>query len=381
MVHSFTERIVGILAKYFDADAQTLLELSPLLKYLNVKTRSADRGSKSRSSFANLYALYVLVEDYVQQGFEKTGNYSEYEGAYFTPLLRRMRSIPFGQRLQNHALNNRLNDEFHKCFPDEDRRPILRKVERQRYWINESLLLVEISGRRLNIARAILDIIDEYVATKKRSFERFMSDCVKLSCAARTAAHDIGPFIRDLISPERDARIFEIVSYAILKAYYGDDIVFIGPSRESAEPQPLHLFKTGRTNANDGGIDFVMRPLGRFFQVTETLNVKKYFLDIDKIERYPISFVVKTNLSIPDVRALLEKGAREQYGVDSVVRRYMEAIEEIFNVPRLLEILDEVIREGHVKEVLNEIVRWSKVEFSYIQEGEAATAADDDEED
>lgn len=30
--------------------------------------------------------------------------------------------------------------------------------------------------------------------------------------------------------------------------------------------------KTGRTNANDGGIDFVTKPLGRFFQVTETLD-------------------------------------------------------------------------------------------------------------
>jgi len=41
----------------------------------------------------------------------------------------------------------------------------------------------------------------------------------------------------------------------------------------------LILYKTGRTNANDVGIDFVMKPLGRFFQVTETLDVRKYFLD------------------------------------------------------------------------------------------------------
>ena len=48
----------------------------------------------------------------------------------------------------------------------------------------------------------------------------------------------------------------------------------------------MKLYKTGRTNANDGGIDFVMKPLGRFFQVTETLDFKKYFLDIDKIETF-----------------------------------------------------------------------------------------------
>lgn len=54
------------------------------------------------------------------------------------------------------------------------------------------------------------------------------------------------------------------------------------------------LYKTGRTNANDGGIDFVMRPLGQFFQVTETVDVNKYFLDIDKIQRFPLTFVVKS---------------------------------------------------------------------------------------
>jgi len=43
------------------------------------------------------------------------------------------------------------------------------------------------------------------------------------------------------------------------------------------EEDNLELYKTGRTNANDGGIDFVMKPLGRFFQVTETTDVKNTF--------------------------------------------------------------------------------------------------------
>ena len=62
---------------------------------------------------------------------------------------------------------------------------------------------------------------------------------------------------------------------------------------------------TGRTNANDGGIDFVMRPLGRFFQVTETLDVRKYFLDIDKVEHYPVSFVIKSAESADALRQKL----------------------------------------------------------------------------
>ena len=46
----------------------------------------------------------------------------------------------------------------------------------------------------------------------------------------------------------------------------------------------LKLYKTGRTNANDGGIDFVMKPLGRFFQVTETLDFKNTFLTLIKFK-------------------------------------------------------------------------------------------------
>lgn len=58
--------------------------------------------------------------------------------------------------------------------------------------------------------------------------------------------------------------------------------------------EQLTLYKTGRTNANDGGIDFVMKPLGRFFQVTEVDVYNKYLLDIDKVMHYPVTFVVKT---------------------------------------------------------------------------------------
>ncbi len=40
-----------------------------------------------------------------------------------------------------------------------------------------------------------------------------------------------------------------------------------------------------------------MKPLGLFFQVTETVEAGKYFLDIDKVQRYPITFVVNTDAS------------------------------------------------------------------------------------
>ena len=60
MEHEFTKCIKAILEEEFGQTAQDIFDKSPLIQYLNLKTRSATRGSKARGSFANLYAVYVL---------------------------------------------------------------------------------------------------------------------------------------------------------------------------------------------------------------------------------------------------------------------------------------------------------------------------------
>lgn len=368
MEHLFTKTILNILEQFVQENAKTVFELSNLMQYLNYKTRSANRGSKSRSSFANLYALYVLIEDYIQHGYYEKGEYSKYKGADFTPLLNRMRQLPFGGKLQNHALNNRVNDEYHKYFHHDPRRPIIRNVESQKYWINESLLKIENGRETVNIAKAVIEIIDAYVETKRSSFEQFIQDCERITALTDHDEQSAICFVKGLIAPRKDARIFEIVSYAILKQYYANQVIFIGFSRENIQENVLKLYKTGRTNANDGGIDFVMRPLGRFFQVTETLDVKKYFLDIDKIERYPISFVIKTEMPRDEILRHLREGAISQYVIENIVNAYMNAIEEVINIPILLTMFDKVIKQGRLHQVLDEIIQWSKVEFNYATE-------------
>lgn len=67
--HDFTPTIIEILHHYFGQSAEDILETSPLLGYLNNKTRAANRGSKARGAFANHYALYVVIEDYIKKGF------------------------------------------------------------------------------------------------------------------------------------------------------------------------------------------------------------------------------------------------------------------------------------------------------------------------
>lgn len=109
MEHSFTPRIKEILREHFRGSEDKIFSKSELIQYINRKTKSASRGSKARGSFANLYAIYVIVEDYINKGFYEKGDYSKYEGAEFTKLFKRQRELPFGAKLQNHALNHRMN--------------------------------------------------------------------------------------------------------------------------------------------------------------------------------------------------------------------------------------------------------------------------------
>ena len=384
MESSFTNTIKNILQEHFGDKAESVFESSNLLQYINIKTKSANRGSKSRGSFANLYAVYVLIEDYINHNYHKAGNYSKYEGAVFTHLFKRQRELPFGGKLQNHALNHRLNEEYKKYFPTSEYMPILRDAETNRYWINENLLKVHIHNEQVNIAATVINIIDEYIKAKRDAFEVFIKTCEKLQNIKEKNPDEIKYFILALIAPNVDARIFEIVSYSILKYYYNEKIVFFGFDIKALEKERLKLYKTGRTNANDGGIDFVMRPLGRFFQVTETTDVKKYFLDIDKIERFPITFVVKSNDSINDLRFKLEEGAKKLYSIEAIIHKYMRSIEEIINIPILRERFEEAIKRGSRDKILDEIILQSKVEFNYeeidVDEDEDDPDAVNDEE-
>lgn len=362
MEHEFTKKIKDILKNNFGEISDRVFSESQIIQYLNIKTKSASKGSKSRGSFANLYAIYVLVEDYILKDFYKTDKYAEYEGAIFTNLLKRQRELPFGQKLQNHALNHRMNEEFKKYFPTCDYIPILRSSETNRYWINENLLKFKIDGNYHNLAKTIIQIIDTYIEAKKNAFEKFIQFCESSQKLKRKELID---FITSLVGPNIDARVFEIVSYSILKYYYHNQHIYWGFEIDKIQEENLKLYKTGRTNANDGGIDFVMKPLGRFFQVTETVDVHKYFLDIDKIEKYPITFVVKSSDSVRVLKSKIKEQAEKQYSIRAIVSRYMKCIEEIINIPILLDRFQKAINQKYLDNVLAEIVRQSKVEFSY----------------
>jgi hypothetical protein len=180
------------------------------------------------------------------------------------------------------------------------------------------LLQAETDRYTHGLSVAIIRILDAYVSVKQDVFEALIADCEQLQNIQSDYPVQVRRFVHNLLRPNVDARVFEIVSYAILKPYYGAQLVYWGWSRNELTDEPLILYKTGRTNANDGGINFVMRPLGRFFQVTETTDVRKYFLDIDKIQRFPITFVVKSENSIEDLNSQMQQLVYKAFGVVAV---------------------------------------------------------------
>jgi hypothetical protein len=139
------------------------------------------------------------------------------------------------------------------------------------------LLRPVIGKKTFNLAQPVMDIVDEYIKAKTAAFDAFIQTCENLKKVSKSPSK-AQEFILDLLAPNRDARMFEIVSFAILKSFYHDQKIFIGFDLEHLAEERLKLFKTGRTNANDGGIDFVMKPLGRFFQVTENVRCKEILL-------------------------------------------------------------------------------------------------------
>lgn len=357
--------IFDVIEKHYSkADASALFGNSYLLQYLEKKTKSVDRGSKARGSFANIYAIYVLVEDYIKKGYLDAHTYSSYEGMTFTDALNRTRELPFGGKLQNHALNDRCNDEFKKFFnASTPEVPIIRNLDTRKYWINEKLLIVRVRSKSVNIAKLCIEIIDRYVELKQENFNSFFSELQALHGKVEKDPQSVINYISNCLKPNTDARLFEIISYVIIKYYYIQSKMSYSIDGTTYTDMNLTVYKVGRTNANDGGIDYIMLPLGRIFQVTEVLDFKKYFLDIDKLLHYPITFVVKQNMSPEKAMQKIMADAKMMYSGEDLTH-YLACFQEIITIPTLIDMLNKDISEGYLKEMIDELILQCQVEYN-----------------
>lgn len=341
--------------------AYELFKASPLLRYLDSKMGAIYGDSKTRRSLANIYAVYSILYFYTEEYYNKPIEYKQFIGYEYTKLFYFYRSLYGGSKLQNHALNSRVNGEFKNKIVTEFGNDLII-INDGRYALHIDYLYVN----KHDISKIARKIIEEYIDLLKYKDNKLIRDIealIKLDEIEQKKEK-----LKAFLNEDSEARIFEILSYAILKNHYSGIKIFIGSSREDLKEEFLTLYKTGRTNANDGGIDFVMKPLGRFFQVTEVSNYDKYLLDVDKVMHFPITFIVKTKKS----KDLLEKEINDYIdirsgGMEIIKSRYQNAIEEIITINELEKWLID-LKDKYVNNVLNDIDLYYKLELNISDE-------------
>ena len=348
--------IKDILMEDFPVDYQKVYDDSMLLQYLDKKMKAVHGDSKTRRSLANIYAIYSILYFYQDDFFNKPNKYRQFGGYDYMRLFNYYRGLYGGNKLQNHALNSRVNGEFKNKFPNIANDLII--IDNGKYLLHIDYLYVN----KHDISRTCCKIVEKYVEllmAKDNALLNVLQQMKELSDYSQKKQQ-----INDLLTEDAEARIFEIISYAILKNHYSNIKVYFGYSLDAINEEELQLFKTGRTNANDGGIDFVMRPVGRFFQVTEVNNYDKYLLDIDKVMHFPITFIIKTRSSKVQVLQELENYINDRAnGMRVIENRYRAAIEEIITINELQQ-WTYAISDKDIDGIIRDIDIYYKLEMN-----------------
>lgn len=348
--------IKEILIKDYPIEYQNIFDNSMLLQYLNKKMKAVHGDSKTRRSLANIYAIYSILFFYQKDFFNQPDKYRDFGGYDYMRLFNFYRGLYGGSKLQNHALNSRANGEFKNKFPNISNDLII--IDNGKYLLHIDYLYVN----SYDISKTCCKVIEKYI-------ELLMSKDHALLSALQHMEELVDytekkKQINDLLTEDAEARIFEIISYAILKNHYRNIKVYFGYSLETIKEEELQLFKTGRTNANDGGIDFVMRPIGRFFQVTEVNNYDKYLLDIDKVMHFPVTFVIKTQSSKMQVLSELDDYINKRAnGMRVIQERYQTAIEEIITINELRQWIYDLNNED-IDSIIRDIDIYYKLEMN-----------------
>lgn len=348
--------IANILEKEYGENFQKIYDNSLLLQYLDKKMKAIHGNSKTRRSLANIYAIYSILYFYQKDFYEKKELYCKFEGYDYTKLLNFYRNLYGGSKLQNHALNSRVNGEFNNKFKGQKKELII--INNSKYLIHIDYIYVF----EYDISKVICKIVEKYIELLMMKDNELINILDELLNLTNFSAKK--NLINALLTENSEARIFEIISYAILKNHYKNIKVFFGYTKDDIKEVALEVFKTGRTNANDGGIDFVMRPVGRFFQVTEVNNYDKYLLDIDKVMHFPITFVVKSKENrvkiLIDLKKYIEKHSS---GMDILKERYNKAIEEIITINELQKWIDE-LTDNDIDEIIKDIDIYYRLEMN-----------------
>ncbi|CAI3706520.1 hypothetical protein [Clostridium neonatale] len=108
-------------------------------------------------------------------------------------------------------------------------------------------------------------------------------------------------------------------------------------------------------------------------QVTEVLDFKKYFLDIEKINKFPITFVIKTEDRAKDVIKMIEKQAESMYK-EETLQRYLNCFEKIITLRKLRKYLNTIIEQNILDKFFMDLIKYCSIEYNVeIQPAEILT--------
>lgn len=205
-----TETFVeDILKAAYPTDYQEIYDKSPMLQYLDKKMKAVHGNSKTRRSLANIYAIYSILFFYQKDFYNKKEAYRQFEGYDYMRLFNFYRSLYGGSKLQNHALNSRVNGEFHNKIKDVVNDLII--VNNGKYLIHIDYIYVE--GHDISIVSC--KIIKKYIDLLMAKDHALISILEELR--GLTDYSEKKTKINALLTEDSEARIFEIISYAIRK--------------------------------------------------------------------------------------------------------------------------------------------------------------------
>lgn len=149
--------IKEILKEDFPVNFQQIYNESMLLQYLDKKMKAVHGDSKTRRSLANIYAIYSILHFYQDDFFNQPNKYRKFGGYDYMCLFNYYRGLYGGSKLQNHALNSRVNGEFRNKFPNISNDLII--IDNGKYLLHIDYLYVE----KHDISKTCCKVIEKYI--------------------------------------------------------------------------------------------------------------------------------------------------------------------------------------------------------------------------
>lgn len=131
--------VKDILKEEYPMDFQKVYDNSQLLQYLDKKMKAVHGNCKTRRSLANIYAVYSILHFYQEDFYQDKNGYKEFDGYDYMRLFTYYRNLYGGGKLQNHALNSRVNGEFRNKFSNSKKDLII--VNNGKYLIHIDYML------------------------------------------------------------------------------------------------------------------------------------------------------------------------------------------------------------------------------------------------